>query len=1621
MTTLRDLSYMIEANTDGLNKAFPVLEKMVNTLERLDTTVKALNQNYAQSMNAAGAASIKQAGQVSRSADQVKDALKRQEAALIAARARMLDLNNAVKAAGGNPRLLANNTRAYNVLERALKKTGTTAAQATLAKAKFNSALATSRRELQNFARAQQQAAAAQKAMDAALLRQQNLVERTRLRVQELTAALEMRGADPQRLKQLSADFEQFEQSLKGGVLSAQQLSDATNKMNASISEIKRDGGLSDMALSMSDLASSVQVALGPLSGVASRITAITSVANRNSIAIAAGVGAFIAFAAAMTKAITAGAQYEKQMYRIQSIIDVTNNRIGMSAQEIDGVVQSVAHATTATQTATRNAAATLMVIRGMSKDLLRDALLAAQGLAILTEGDIFSQSRRFARILEDPAGNIEALAESGVVFNAVEKDRIRLLQESGRIDEARAAVMERLQVVIAAATGETQGLAGAWHQLTETWETFWQNTATQGGMLQVLTSVLKDLDESFANVNKNTKLAVGFGVSFRIVAEGIKTIIEGMLSGLNQFAGLMYTISQIDVPDWMKWVAKHGKGMFDAWMKGPTVWEAAEIALRKLGLVGAEVEEGLDAAVTKMGELNKAVTASSIDTSDLEERWNQAFNRLNKKISEAGVLGIEPDVDFEVLNRALEQVNTGNLEAAVKTLEDYMGIAQRASTDAMRLSDRLEHAGNEWVRLRDQHLGFVNEQKKMEAQLHSLTTSYDDMIIVLERQGMTAEQAAAHLSRLRSEIILGNSSIESFLNQQRQSIEMQKREADISSALGAEKRRLRLEQQTLQQLWASGIITSSNYTEALIELRKMGFGHLADEIARTTAELEKYQLAAEVNEMRRGLMDNLAIMREEVALAGVSERERALGMDIVNQKIAMLKMGLTEANAEWGEMLQLTKLLSEMDFQKQHVEAVKSLKAEAAEQERVFRAIGYTQKARESMVALAQKEYDLLQRYGSLQDERAKKELELFKILQERDSMIKDWQDVAKVIDDAFSTLEDSIVEFVKTGEFNFGKLISSISEDIFRMTLRMTLLDPMQNWLAGALDKFKGSGIAGPGIMPDVKDLLGATPATPMFVSVVNGLGDLFNLPGTTGGMSPLSLPIEGGSLDTINTQVGEVLKKPLEDISTAAETAAKKVGRLGTAFDPNYIQSRIDSAFGDVDPGYIQSRIDGAFGTLNKAAQQTADNLTQTTNALTQLPKAMNNTDWLNQMYAKARASGLDDVQSRLFASQAALESGWGKSAPGNNFFGIKAGKSWQGEIQKLWTKEQMPDGSWVRIQDDFRKYATVEQAFQDRAAFMQSRFPQAANAQSWDQALMGLQKGKFGAYATDQGYLSKLTNINSKIDPSAYASYYQQPAAPLATAYQGTWAGGNMSPGMGMGMGGDPMASLTQSATQASTSLQQLGTQVPTITNTLTSSFDQATTQAQNLANNGINRATSGLQAMADQGLTSAMQASVTTATQTQQMGIQSTVTAAQVQQLGMAATQAAAQMAAGGAASGVASIFHGGGIVGSGGGARVTGMSGWGSAPRLHGGLHPGEFRAILKKGEGVFTPDQMQTLADMIGSGGNGDNGPMYRSGPGKVEVNLNGIQDFNSFRKSKTQVEAGMMSAMTQAMRRQG
>ena len=129
----------------------------------------------------------------------------------------------------------------------------------------------------------------------------------------------------------------------------------------------------------------------------------------------------------------------------------------------------------------------------------------------------------------------------------------------------------------------------------------------------------------------------------------------------------------------------------------------------------------------------------------------------------------------------------------------------------------------------------------------------------------------------------------------------------------------------------------------------------------------------------------------------------------------------------------------------------------------------------------------------------------------------------------------------------------------------------------------------------------------------------------------------------------------------------------------------------------------------------------------------------------------ASANTGIPAHFMMSQAALETGWGKSeirgADGQNsynLFGIKAGSSWKGRTVDIVTTEYV-NGKPQKQVDTFRAYDSYADSFRDYANLLRNNARyQDVIAQGHDASgfAQGLQRA---GYATDPNYAQKLMGV------------------------------------------------------------------------------------------------------------------------------------------------------------------------------------------------------------------------------------------------------------------------------------
>ncbi|MEO6078238.1 MAG: glucosaminidase domain-containing protein [Steroidobacteraceae bacterium] len=142
------------------------------------------------------------------------------------------------------------------------------------------------------------------------------------------------------------------------------------------------------------------------------------------------------------------------------------------------------------------------------------------------------------------------------------------------------------------------------------------------------------------------------------------------------------------------------------------------------------------------------------------------------------------------------------------------------------------------------------------------------------------------------------------------------------------------------------------------------------------------------------------------------------------------------------------------------------------------------------------------------------------------------------------------------------------------------------------------------------------------------------------------------------------------------------------------------------------------------------------------------------------AAGRALGVDPA---TVIAHAALETGWGKSAPVGadgrpsfNLFGIKAGGSWKGDVANAATHE-FQAGGMRKVSADFRSYASPEASLGDYVKLLQGSPRYAAALGTGSDAAAYAKALQDGGYATDPDYAAKLAAVAARLKA--------QPAVPI----------------------------------------------------------------------------------------------------------------------------------------------------------------------------------------------------------------------------------------------------------------
>ena len=174
--------------------------------------------------------------------------------------------------------------------------------------------------------------------------------------------------------------------------------------------------------------------------------------------------------------------------------------------------------------------------------------------------------------------------------------------------------------------------------------------------------------------------------------------------------------------------------------------------------------------------------------------------------------------------------------------------------------------------------------------------------------------------------------------------------------------------------------------------------------------------------------------------------------------------------------------------------------------------------------------------------------------------------------------------------------------------------------------------------------------------------------------------------------------------------------------------------------------RAALEGEHGVLSDEQQQALDNGDMSTYQALRYKEVVPDTTGPTEFISSVRAATTDIVAGtgifpEVAIAQAALETGYGGSVAGDNFFGIK------GKGQTFTTHEEI-DGKMVKMQDSFEVHTGYAGSVRSYVDFLQRnpRYTDALSASTPQEQAKALQEA---GYATDSEYANKLISIMKRI--------------------------------------------------------------------------------------------------------------------------------------------------------------------------------------------------------------------------------------------------------------------------------
>lgn len=434
----------------------------------------------------------------------------------------------------------------------------------------------------------------------------------------------------------------------------------------------------------------------GPLGGIASRVTSITTLFTAGTAAVTTFAIGISGITAALVSGTRTLDEYNVNLARTEALLNATGQAVGFTAEQLNEQAAALALNTLTSTQEVQKAQAQLLTFNRVAGEVFENAIVLSQDLAESGFGSITSNAVQLGKALQDPIRGISALTRVGVSFNDTQRETIRLAQEAGDIFAAQQVIIEALQGQVggAGASVAQDSLAGKADTLGQKWDELAVTIAESAGTLTLVGGLLDGISETLQ------------GITDSISGGSLEQRLDVATQGVEAFARAEDIARQrVEAANEQ---LRLSQGNYIRRAQASRELQAAELELQKAVDARAQAEGRLDDVAAELADRDEARAQAAEQSAQRQAqlaaeeqaaRDAQAEERAQKEAEQqAARLALQEQRQQESIDKQTEAIRRGLLTEQELRLEDTLNQAEIIAQSTLAAEEQTDLLSKIWA-----------------------------------------------------------------------------------------------------------------------------------------------------------------------------------------------------------------------------------------------------------------------------------------------------------------------------------------------------------------------------------------------------------------------------------------------------------------------------------------------------------------------------------------------------------------------------------------------------------------------------------------------------------------------------------------------------------------------------------------------------------------------------------------------------------------------------------------------------------------------------------------------------------------------------------------------------------